>query len=232
MCNPRFESTMIHFLLMQGQISIVIGENLECKSSAYLLSINWFTDILYLDLCLIFRHWCPDLSFYLWIVQVLAFIGVPLRQRLRLVHVSLPKNLLQKPRPLIWALLTHAWWLVLKLLKRPVAQSLVAIFSGHPVSHSLKLLTQRSVCLCSCLLPTAGVFLSAHLTAYEFTCGTHPWPAASSLTGHLPTMCGFPLLLPSHGCFDSLCYWQAKTIKKWVTKPSVNYIRWALSLVL
>lgn len=105
---------MIHFLLnVRTNFTMQWGE-FRGKSSAYLLSINWFTDILYLDLCLIFRHWCPDLSFYLWIVQVLAFIPALWGKDCALYMLVSPEPS-SETQTLIWALLTHAWWLVLKL---------------------------------------------------------------------------------------------------------------------
>lgn len=142
------------------------------------------------------------------------------------------QNLLQEPRPLIWALLTHIWWIVFKLLKLLVCQSLVAIFC-HPASHSPKLLTQNVRLLVQLSVACCGAFLSAHLTAYKFTCmePTHGLQLVLS-QGTCPPCVDFLYLLPSHGYFDSLCYWQAKTIKNGLQNQVLNYIWWALSLAL
>ena len=111
-------------------------------------------------------------------------------------------------------------------------QSLVAIFC-HSVSHSPKLLTQKVCLLVQLFVACCGVFLSAHLTAYEFTCmePTHGLQLVLS-QGTCPPCVDFLYVLPSHGCFDSLCYWQAKSIKNGLQNQVLNYIRWALSLVL
>ena len=111
-------------------------------------------------------------------------------------------------------------------------QSLVAILC-HPAGHSPKILIQNVRLLVQLSVACCGAFLSAHLTAYEFTFmePTHGLQLVLS-QGTCPPCVDFLYLLPSHGYFDSLCYWQAKTIKNGLQNQVLNYIWWALSLAL